>query len=251
MAAAIATMEPAGLPTFWLRCVRAKARGVAYRAFSAMIGCLGSSGSGPGRARAHARIAAFAYVALFPPAAFAVHQLRYWLAYGSNAGVELQRTGHSYLHSVVPWLVLLLALAVGGFLRALGRAFAGQTSRARFTLSLTAMWLVCSAALIAIFACQEFLEGLFATGHPGGLAGVFGYGGWWSIPAALSIGLVLATMLHGARWLVREVARRGARRFLAVVIGPVLRPARPRDALVVLPAPLVRGWSGRGPPTLS
>ncbi|MGO9498802.1 MAG: hypothetical protein ACLQA5_19130 [Solirubrobacteraceae bacterium] len=146
-----------------------------------------------------ARIAGFVYVALFPPAAFAVHQLRYWLAYGSNAGLELQRTGHSYLHSVVPWLVLLLALAVGGFLRALGRAFAAQTSRARFTLSLTAMWLTCSAALIAIFACQEFLEGLFATGHPGGLVGVFGYGGWWSIPAALSIGLVLATLLHGAR----------------------------------------------------
>ena len=144
-----------------------------------------------------ARIAGFVYVALFPPAAFAVHQLRYWLAYGSNAGLELQRTGHSYLHSVVPWLVLLLALAVGGFLRALGRAFAAQTSRARFTLSLTAMWLTCSAALIAIFACQEFLEGLFATGHPGGLVGVFGYGGWWSIPAALSIGLVLATLLHG------------------------------------------------------
>ena len=124
-----------------------------------------------------ARIAGFVYVALFPPAAFAVHQLRYWLAYGSNAGLELQRTGHSYLHSVVPWLVLLLALAVGGFLRALGRAFAAQTSRARFTLSLTAMWLTCSAALIAIFACQEFLEGLFATGHPGG---------WWgsSVTAA-------------------------------------------------------------------
>jgi hypothetical protein len=215
-----------------------------------MIGRRRFSVGGRARAGVRARIAGFAYVGLFPPAAFAVHQLRYWLAYGSSAGVELQRTGHSYLHSVVPWLVLLLALAVGGFLRALGRAFAGQTSRARFTLSLTAMWLVCSAALIAIFACQEFLEGLFATGHPGGLAGVFGYGGCWSIPAALSIGLVLATVLHGARWLVREVARRGARRFLAVVIGPVLRPARPRDAVVVLPAPLVSGWSGRGPPTL-
>ncbi len=196
-----------------------------------------------------ARIAGFAYVALLPPAAFAVHQLRYMLAFGGNAGIELQRTGHSYLHSVVPWLVLLLALAVGGFLRSLGRAFASHTSPARFTLSLTAMWLVCSTALVAIFACQEFLEGLFATGHPGGWAGIFGYGGWWSIPAALSIGLVLATALHGARWLVREVAQRRARLY-ATVIGPVLRPTRPRDAVVVCPAPLVKGWSVRGPPTL-
>lgn len=143
-----------------------------------------------------ARIAGLAYMALLPPAAFAVHQLRYWLAFGSSAGIELQRTGHSYLHSVVPWLVVLLALAVGGFLRALGRAFAGQTSPARFTVSLTALWLVCSAALVGIFACQEFLEGLFATGHPAGWAGIFGYGGWWSIPAALSVGLVLATVLQ-------------------------------------------------------
>jgi hypothetical protein len=201
-------------------------------------------------AGARDRIAGFACVGLLPPAAFAVHQLRYMLAYGSNAGIELQRTGHSYLHSVVPWLVLLLALAVGGFLRSLGRAFAGQTSPARFTLSLTAMWLACSAALVAIFACQEFLEGLFATGHPAGWVGVFGYGGWWSIPAALCVGLVLATALHGARWLVREVARRRARRYL-VAIGPVPRVTRPRDAALVRQAPLVSGWSGRGPPALA
>jgi hypothetical protein len=186
---------------------------------------------------------------VLPPAAFAVHQLRYWLAYGSHAGVELQRTGHSYLQSVVPWLVLLLALAIGALLRALGRAFAGHTSPAQFTLSLTAMWLVCSAALVAVFACQEFLEGLFATGHPSGLAGIFGYGGWWSIPAALCIGLVLGSVLHGARWLVREAAGRRARRYRTVTV-PALHPARPRDAVVVRPAPLVRGWSVRGPPTL-
>ena len=119
-----------------------------------------------------ARITGFAYVALLPPAAFAVHQLRYMLAFGGHAGIELQRTGHSYLHSVVPWLVVLLALAVGGFLRALGRGVRGSRRLpARFSLSLTALWMACSAALVAIFVCQEFLEGLFATGHPGGWRG--------------------------------------------------------------------------------
>ena len=29
---------------------------------------------------------------------------------------------------------------------------------------------------------RSFLEGLLATGHPAGLAGIFGFGGWWSIP---------------------------------------------------------------------
>ena len=243
-------MHTGRVPTFRLRCLGAKARGVAYRTCSAMIGCLASSGSGPARAGARARIAGFAYVALFPPAAFAVHQLRYWLAYGSNAGVELQRTGHSYLHSVVPWLVLLLALAVGGFLRALGRAFAGQTSRARFTLSLTAMWLACSAALIAIFACQEFLEGLFADRASGRMGGdlrlrrlVVDPGGAVRRPGAGD---------GAARGSVARARGRtpASATLSGCCIGPVLRPARPRDAVVVRPAPLVSGWSGRGPPTL-
>jgi hypothetical protein len=186
-------------------------------------------------------------VALLPPAAFAVHQLRYLFAYGGAAGVELQRTGHSYLHSVVPWLVMLIALTVGCFLRAVGRAFSGQTSLARFSISLTGLWLACSAALVAIFAGQEFLEGLFATGHPAGLAGIFGYGGWWAIPAALCVGLLLAVVLHGARWVVAEVARRfTGRRPTASQAVPFVR--RPCDVLLAPAMPLLAGWSSRGPP---
>jgi hypothetical protein len=189
----------------------------------------------------------FWQVALLPPAAFAVHQLRYLLAYGSASGAELQRTGHSYLHSVVPWLVMLVALTAGCFLRSVGRAFSGQTSRARFTLSFTGLWLACAASLVAIFAGQEFLEGLFATGHPAGLVGIFGYGGWWALPAALCVGLVLATVFHGARWVVKEVARRfGARPRVAAAVPPGV--ARPRDVLLGPAAPLLAGWSSRGPP---
>jgi hypothetical protein len=199
------------------------------------------------RVRAPARWRWLAHVALLPPAAFAVHQLRYLLAYGGQAGIELQRTGHSYLHSLVPWIVLLLALAAGGFLRALGRTFAGDTSVPRYTMSLAGMWLACSACLVVIFVCQEFLEGLFATGHPAGLAGIFGYGGWWSIPAALCVGLVLAAWSHGARWVLREVARRRARA-RAAWVGPALLVPRPRDVVAAPLAPLVGGWSGRGPP---
>ena len=184
---------------------------------------------------------------LVPAAAFAVHGLRYMLAYGANAGAELQRTGHSYLHSVVPWIIALLAVSAGGFLRALGKAFSRQQSLPRYAISFTGLWLACAAALVGIFACQEFLEGLFATGHPAGLAGIFGFGGWWSIPAALCVGLVLAAALHGARWVLREVAEWRAR-----VAAPRRRSStlaiQPRDVVVLLPVPLVGGWSGRGPP---
>jgi hypothetical protein len=188
-----------------------------------------------------------ARVGLVVPAAFAVHQLRYVLAFGTSAGLELQRQGHSYLHSVVPWLVLLIALVAGGFLRSLGRAFAGQTSPTRFGLSFMALWLVCSVALVAIYAGQELLEGFVATGHPAGLAGIFGYGGWWSIPVALCVGLVLAAVFHGARWVLSTVGERhsGPR---AVYNDARQAIAATRDGLVAPLAPLVVGWSGRGPP---
>ena len=178
-------------------------------------------------------------MALMPAAAFAVHQLRYLLAYGSGASAELQRTGHSYLHSVAPWIVSLLALAAGGFLWSLGRAVAGQRSVGRYAASLLGLWLVCSATLVGIFAAQEFLEGLFAIGHPAGWIAIFGYGAWWAIPAALCIGLVLAALFHGARWILDAVAvarqrrARGRRTFARPAVAPALEGSIP------VPDPLV------------
>jgi hypothetical protein len=189
----------------------------------------------------------FAPLALMPPAAFAVHQLRYWLAFGGHAGLFLNRQGHLYLHSVAPWLALAVAIAIGAFLQALGRALGGQRSLSRYTLSFTALWLICAAALVAIYVTQELLEGLLATGHPAGLVGVFGYGGWWSVPVALAVGLVLAAAFHGARWALHEVAeRRGAKRRPRRAHMPVPRP--PYSVLAPRLVPLADGWSGRGPP---
>ena len=188
-----------------------------------------------------------AQVALLPVAAFAVHQLRYLLAFGGHMDAVLRTTGHAYLNSAVPWLILLIALVVGGFLRSLGCALAGQTTVGRYTVSLVGLWLACSASLLAIFACQELLEGIFATGHPAGLIGVFGYGGWWSVPAAVIVGLVLASVLHGALWALRTAARLSGRR--------QIRRSRPRavtrrlsDLLIAPREPLLAGTSQRGPP---
>ncbi len=185
-------------------------------------------------------------VALVPAAALAVHQLRYWLAFGPHAGVELQRQGHAYLGSLAPWIILLLAVAAGTFMRGLGRAFAGERSPVRYSLSFVALWLVCSACLVAIYVCQELLEGAFAAGHPIGLAGAFGWGGWWAVPAALCVGLVLAALFHGARWVLEEVAarRRGGRSRA----GFLPNAPRPRQIFLPILAPLADGWSGRGPP---
>jgi hypothetical protein len=188
-----------------------------------------------------------ARAAVVPAAAIAVHQLRYLLAFGSTASVELQRQGHSYLHSVAPWIVVALAWAVGAFLSAVGRAMNGQTSAPRYGLSLVALWLICAAGLVAIYSGQEFLEGLLATGHPAGLVGIFGYGGWWAIPAALCVGLVLAALLHGARWVLHEVAARHVRAARAPS-SPGVTPSRPAGISLPRLAPLALGWCGRGPP---
>jgi hypothetical protein len=140
-------------------------------------------------------------------AAFAVHQLRFLLAFGSGAGAELNETGHSYLHSVVPWIMLLVGVSVGAFLWSLGQAASGKRSASRRGLSFVALWLVCASCLLAIYCTQEFLEGLFATGHPTGLAGIFGLGGLWSVPSAIGVGLVLATLMYGARWTLAQVSQ--------------------------------------------
>jgi hypothetical protein len=201
----------------------------------------------PGPLKRRSVVSRVAPLALMPLAAFAVHQLRYWLAYGGRAGAMLERQGHAYLHSLTPWLVLLLALCAGLFLRALGRAFSGDCSFQRYTASFAALWVACSACLVAIYASQELLEALLANGHPAGLAGILGYGGWWAIPASCCVGLVLAAVLHGARWALVATAGLHARR-----PAPVRRlkaaPSPPRDVMLPTPAPVAAGWSGRGPP---
>ena len=124
---------------------------------------------------------------LLPVAALGVHELRYRLAYGSQADSALAAQGHGYLDSLAPWLVLLLGLAFGTFLVRAAGALAGRgdlTPRRSFA----ALWLLASASLVAIFAAQELLEGVFAAGHPSGLSGLVGHGGWWALAASVAVG---------------------------------------------------------------
>jgi hypothetical protein len=195
--------------------------------------------------RGRSRLAARA--GLVPVAAFAVHQLRFLLAFGSGAGAELRETGHSYLHSVVPWIMLLVGLSVGTFLWSLGQSAAGKRSASRRGHSFLNLWLVCASCLLAIYCTQEFLEGLFATGHPTGIEGIFGFGGLWAIPSATGIGLVLATVMHGASWTLAQVSSRCGR-LREAPARRVPSVERPSEVVRTCAEPLVRGWSGRGPP---
>lgn len=180
---------------------------------------------------------------LVPAAALLVHQLRYTLGYGSRAGSELAAQGHSYLHSLVPWIVLALGVAASRFLRDV--VAAARTGRGPVTTrSAPAQWVLATGVLFAVYTVQESLEGLFAAGHPGGAAGVLGQGGWWAIPASGAVAALVVVLLRLGRAAVRLAASRAPRRRrLAAlpIVFPSLLPLRQ-------PAPLALAAAGRAPP---
>ena len=180
---------------------------------------------------------------LVPAAALIVHQLRYTLAYGSQAGTQLADTGHSYQHSLVPWAVGTLGVGVSMFLRRAARALrTGETGRFE-PRSARALWALATVGLLAVYSLQESLEELFASGHPTGLAGLFGHGGWWAVPASAAVAAALVGLLRLGRAVLR-LAAGAVRRPLPGAV-PALRPAA---FFSFAPAPLARAAAGRAPP---
>jgi hypothetical protein len=180
---------------------------------------------------------------LLPAAAFVVHQLRYRIAYGSRADQVLAAQGHSYLNSFAPWLALLLSISLGLLVLRVAQA-AGRTDDDP-RRSLAGLWALATASLVAIYAAQELLEGFFATGHPAGMAGVLGHGGWWALPLAVAAGAVVALLLRAGCALVSAARRLAGRRPLRLAPPSVAR-LRPVD---LVPRPALAGAAaGRAPP---
>src|SRR5215210_6064703 len=104
--------------------------------------------------------------ALLGVGALAVHELRYLAGYGGQTGRMLTAHGHSYLALATTLAVLLLLVALAGFLAGVARGCEERTTRARTRRLAPAA----AGALFAIYSVQEFLEGLVVSGHPGGFA---------------------------------------------------------------------------------
>jgi hypothetical protein len=180
-----------------------------------------------------------------PLGAFAVHQLRYWLAYGPRANAELAAQGHSYLSSLVPWTILALGIGSTLFVRRLAAALrTGETGRLT-RLSAVGLWALTATGLLLIYATQEMLEGAFAASHPAGMAGVLGNGGWWAIPAAAAVAAAIVGVLRVARAALRAAARITRPRLLPLRSLPV-----PAEAALAVVRPLARAAAGRAPPLL-
>jgi hypothetical protein len=181
---------------------------------------------------------------LIPAAAFVVHQLRYTLTYGARASSELSAQGHSYLHSLVPWFVLALGVGLSVFVRRTAHAARTGETGTFGRQSASLLWALTAAGLVAIYSVQESLEELLASGHPTGIAGVFGHGGWWAIPASAFVAAFVVAILRLGRSIIRAAAS----------LAPVRRHifttdvAAPGGVALVLARPLARSAAGRAPP---
>jgi hypothetical protein len=195
--------------------------------------------------------------ALMPAAVLTVHQLRYLLAFGGGTGQELEKEGHQYLSALAAPIAMSVAIVVGLFFARLASAWRdgaeGVAASGREAGKDPAAWrgflrlaVLIGAALLALYSCQELLEGMLSSGHPGGFDGVFGDGGWWAVPLSFACGLVIAAALRGARAAIRWVAAR--RRRTNVSHGRPAPAPRPRRLALPRPVPLAGAAAGRAPP---
>jgi hypothetical protein len=198
----------------------------------------------------------FRAAALMPAAVLAVHQLRFVLAFGGLSGEELEKEGHQYLSARAAPIALSWALVVGLFFARLasarrdgvgeGDARSGATNDPSSWRGFLRLALLIAASLLALYSCQELLEGMLSNGHPEGFDGVFGDGGWWAVPLSLICGVAIAAALRGARAAIRWVVSRRRR--------PTASHARqapaPRPHHLALPRllPLAGAAAGRAPP---
>jgi hypothetical protein len=189
--------------------------------------------------------------ALLPAAALLVHQLRYELAFGADAPRALAAQGHAYLSSLTPWIVLLATLALGASLGALAQRWASGAGARRGGSPRRPglrLWLLTTLVLLAVYTGQEMLEGLLAPGHPVGVAGVLGGGGWCALPLAVAVaGLLTLALRAGAA----AGAVLGELRPLRLRLRGDVRRARiacPAAPVLAAPGPLASAAAGRAPP---
>lgn len=176
--------------------------------------------------------------------AFALHQLRYLIAFGGSSSAELAREGHGYMADALP---VLAVFALSALLATLIRGRFGSELPGAPLVRRSATF---ALALLAIYLTQESLEGLLAAGHPGGIAAVLAGGGWLAVPLAVLLGGLAAVLVRALEGIEAAVAALKPRRLLP-------RPPRVRGRaregrrVALLETPLASGLASRPPPALS
>jgi hypothetical protein len=162
---------------------------------------------------------------LISSGSFALHQLRYLAGYGVGAGDELERTGHGYLGGLAASLAAL-ALLVAAI--TVARMMAGRVAvpAAQAHGGRGRAWAGFALALLLIYATQESLEGVLASGHPGGLDALLAGGGWTALPLAALVALPLVVVHRAVAVLERRLAPRAAVRAARPLAVDDVAPAR-------------------------
>jgi hypothetical protein len=182
--------------------------------------------------------------------ALAVHELRYLLAYGDQAGEALASQGHAYLSDLGG---ALIALALAALLAALlGTALTppprrrGQPAGNEFSRTAA----IYAVALGVIFCAQELTEGAVATGHPAGLAAILAHGGWIALPLACALGALSSLASLALRGVERAIAQAKPRRPRLGRPPALVEPRSAPDRLPLALLNLAFGFARRPPPLL-
>lgn len=180
--------------------------------------------------------------------ALGVHELRYLIAFRGDVGQTLANHGHGYLAVTAPVIGMLSALALGHLLV---RAAAAPAGASRTRRRLRVLWPAASIALLSIYVSQELVEGVLAPGHPGGLEGVFGAGGYVAAPLSVAFGAVVAVALRVA--VLVESSARGLCLYAPRLTAADARLAIARATVVAAGRGRVLAdhAAGRGPPLIS
>jgi hypothetical protein len=174
--------------------------------------------------------------------AFALHQLRYLLAFGGSASAELAQEGHRYMSDLLPPVSVLVLAAI------LATLIRGTEGAAPSRVPLARRIAVFASALLAIYVGQELLEGLIASGHASGLAAVLAGGGWIALPLAMTIGTLAALLAHALEGVERVIAVIHTAQPLRLRAPAVRGRALPARGISLLSAPLAFGLARRPPP---
>jgi hypothetical protein len=186
---------------------------------------------------------------MLPPlATVAVHQLRYALAYGTHASRALTEQGDGYVSALVPGMIVLALLGLGGLVLVLARAL--RDARAARPWPRPRLPLACGGAaalLLAGYLTQESLEVLVGESDRSLLPLAFGGGGWIGVPLCLAFRLVWGIVARWASESVARARRRHSSEGLRTAPAPLILTAETRKFCRVV-SPLAQRRAGRAPP---
>lgn len=171
--------------------------------------------------------------------AYAVHALRYAIAPGAQPD-----GAHGYLHLAPLVLASLLPVVMARLCLVLvdRRATSGRR------LSWHARWIFGALGFAGLYAAQENVELLAATGHVAGALPLLADGGWIVLPAVVVAGGLLAALLRGTEAALDRLTMALNRPRPRPHAGCSVRPLLPRAAHTPKVAQLARHAAERAPP---